>query len=273
MTPFESAAIVEFGEARAYADLYRAPDPAQARQFGIGLRRLGPAWLYTAAAIDIPLLNRVVGLGVGEPATETQVDDVLAHFDVVGVRNFTIQLSPAAQPAALPEWLAARGLAASSNWVKMIRAREAPAGVATRLKVELVDAGRASTFGDVASAGFGMPPALGAWLAAGVGRSGWRHYLALDSGRPVGAGALFISERVGWLGIGATLPEARGQGAQGAIMVQRIRDAIAYGCDWIVTETGEETPGEPNPSYHNMLRTGFQLAYPRPNYVLGRPSG
>jgi len=42
---------------------------------------------------------------------------------------------------------------------------------------------------------------------------------------------------------------------------------MALGCKWFVTETGEETADEPNPSYHNMLRSGFELAYLRPNYV------
>jgi hypothetical protein len=50
-------------------------------------------------------------------------------------------------------------------------------------------------------------------------------------------------------------------------MVQRLRDGIEMGCEWFVTETDEDTVANPNPSYHNMLRTGFKLAYTRPNYM------
>ena len=50
-------------------------------------------------------------------------------------------------------------------------------------------------------------------------------------------------------------------------MAQRIRDGMALGCRWLITETGEDTPEHPNPSYHNMLRTGFKLAYHRANYM------
>jgi hypothetical protein len=32
-------------------------------------------------------------------------------------------------------------------------------------------------------------------------------------------------------------------------------------------ETGKETPEDPNPSYRNMVRSGFQLAYDRHNWV------
>ena len=35
----------------------------------------------------------------------------------------------------------------------------------------------------------------------------------------------------------------------------------------LVTETGEDSPEQPNPSFHNMIRTGFSLAYQRPNYL------
>jgi hypothetical protein len=50
-------------------------------------------------------------------------------------------------------------------------------------------------------------------------------------------------------------------------MTERIREAIRQGCRWIITETGEDIPANPNPSYRNMLRSGFRLAYQRPNYI------
>ena len=75
------------------------------------------------------------------------------------------------------------------------------------------------------------------------------------------------SEEVGYLAGAGTLPAARRRGGQGAIMVRRIREALALGCRWLVTETFLDTPEHPNPSLHNMLRTGFQIAYERPNYI------
>ena len=35
----------------------------------------------------------------------------------------------------------------------------------------------------------------------------------------------------------------------------------------IVTETGEDTPQAPNPSYRNMIRAGFRLAHFRDNWA------
>ena len=50
-------------------------------------------------------------------------------------------------------------------------------------------------------------------------------------------------------------------------MARRIEDGRALGCRWFVTETGEDTPERPNPSFRNMLRSGFALGYHRANYM------
>jgi hypothetical protein len=50
-------------------------------------------------------------------------------------------------------------------------------------------------------------------------------------------------------------------------MTRRIADGAALGCRWFASETGQDLPDKPNPSFHNMLRTGFRVAYYRPNYM------
>ena len=139
--------------------------------------------------------------------------------------------------------------------------------ISTDLRIESIGAAHAETFAGVACAAFGMPAAVGPMLTATIGRPGWQHYLAFDGEQAVATAALYVREGVGWLGVGSTLPSHRRRGAQGALMARRIRDGGDLGCRWLVTETGEDTPEQPNPSYHNMLRTGFRLAYQRPNYV------
>jgi GNAT superfamily N-acetyltransferase len=66
---------------------------------------------------------------------------------------------------------------------------------------------------------------------------------------------------------GATLPEARGRGAQSALLTARVRAATGEGCRWLVAETGAEGPGEHNPSLHNMVRVGFEPLYERANWL------
>ncbi|MFN8474551.1 MAG: hypothetical protein U0822_20330 [Anaerolineae bacterium] len=261
----ELADLVEFGEAEAYVDMFRVAP----LDLGLRVERVGGAVCLLAPSIPAVLFNRVVGLGVREPASETVVDEIVALYRAAGISRWAVQVSPSAQPSALSGWLTARGLPVRDNWAKMYRGIEPPSIVATDLTIEVVGRERAQEWAGVALEGFGMPPFLGGWLAASIGEPGWRHYLASDGETSAAAAALYVREAVGWLGIEATRPAFRRRGAQGALMARSIQDAIDMGCRWIVTETGEDTPEHRNPSFHNMLRTGCSLAYLRPNHIAG----
>ncbi len=257
------AELIEFGEAEAYADFVAAAPP----EWSYHVERIGGAVCLFAPNLPAMIFNRVIGLGVREPATEVVLDGIVAQYRQSGARSFSVQLSPAAQPIDLPQWLAARQFVARDNWAKVYRAADHTIEVATDLRVETIDHARAADAANVICAAFGMPASLGIWIENCVGRPGWQYYATFDGDRVVAAGALFVRGEVGWLGMGSTHPDFRRRGAQGALMARRIRDATALGCRWVLTETGEDLPQQPNPSYHNMLRTGFQLAYQRPNYI------
>jgi hypothetical protein len=80
----------------------------------------------------------------------------------------------------------------------------------------------------------------------------------------VATGTLFI-DRDAWLGFGATLKSHRGRGAQGAILAARIRAALEAAAKSISTETGIPHADETGPSFKNIQRAGFRIAYERPN--------
>jgi hypothetical protein len=212
---------------------------------------------------------------VSEPATEAMLDEAIAFLESAGCKNYVAQISPLAQPAQLPEWLAARGFktgdTARWNWAKMYRGNEPAPAVKTDLRVEKIGKDQADAFADVTLPVWGIPPA-GRPLAKGyVGQPGWHHYVAFDGEKPVSVAAMFINGETAWLGFASTLKKYRKRGGQGAMFARRIQDGLALGVKWFVTETGEDTPEDPNPSYHNMLRSGFKLAYLRRNYVHRRP--
>jgi hypothetical protein len=50
------------------------------------------------------------------------------------------------------------------------------------------------------------------------------------------------------------------------LLARRVADALAQGCRVIVTETGEDTADAPNPSFRNMMRTGFRTVHFRDNW-------
>jgi hypothetical protein len=264
--------VLEAIERDAWLDLFASAPAAWAAGAGLRHERLGAADLLVLKAAPIGQFNRLVGLGVEAPASEAVLDAALAGFAAAGIEGFFVQLSPGAQPAALPDWLAARGLAPYRRaWAKFWRDAAPPPAIPTALAIAEVGPDRAADFALAACEGFGMPAAMRPWTAALVGRPGWRAYVAYDGATPAGAGALYCRGGAAWLGVAATIPAYRRRGVQGALMSRRIADAVAAGCRDIVTETGEAVPGEPNSSFDNMLRNGFRVVYSRPNYVRARP--
>jgi hypothetical protein len=79
--------------------------------------------------------------------------------------------------------------------------------------------------------------------------------------------AVYCRGEYAWIDFASTLPGYRGRGGQAALLARRIADGAALGCKWLVVETAEATPEKPAPSYRNMRRYGFEVAYVRPNYL------
>src|SRR5690349_14369393 len=93
----ELAAVVELTEGAAYADLLRAA-PAE---WGCVAEETALGWLLMAPPLDMLLFNRIVGCGIREPARAAELHEMLGRFRERGLRNFGVQLSPAAQPSDL----------------------------------------------------------------------------------------------------------------------------------------------------------------------------
>lgn len=263
------ATMLEFGEARAYADVFQtAPEDLHMRVLSIA-----GAILFICPTLPVILFNRVIGLGF-QPATEANLDQIIDVYREAGLSSFAVQLSPVAEPAEqLPTWLEARGLRRADNWPKVYRLDDPEPEPDTALSIREISQEHAAAFSGIARAAFDMPESLDECIQRSIGREGWRHYLAFAGDDPVACGALFSGDGIGWLGIAGTLPSHRRQGAQGALMARRINDGIRDGCQFLITETGDDLPDQPNPSFHNMLRSGFQLAYQRPNFIFTADQG
>jgi GNAT superfamily N-acetyltransferase len=265
--PDHVADACEAAEAEAWADVALGVTASEGDRLTADVRRIGTACVAVAAGIDSHLINRVIGLGVARPATEADIDDVLALYREHGLSSFAVSLAPKAAPGALAHWLAERGLGRSSTDAKLWRPVGGAPRLRTDLRIELVGADRVADFACINCAAWRTPTEFLPWFEASVGRECWYHYLAFDGADPVAAGALFVTKGVGWLGFGATLPNYRKRGAHGALLARRIRDAAQLGCEIVVTETRAVTTKGPSPSYRNMVRAGFELAYRRPNYA------
>jgi GNAT superfamily N-acetyltransferase len=96
---------------------------------------------------------------------------------------------------------------------------------------------------------------------------GWTPFLAELDGKPIAAGALSIIEGVALLAGASTIPSARKQGAQLALLETRLRFAAEQGCDLAMMGAN---PG--SGSQRNAERHGFRIAYTRIKWRLGQAS-
>jgi len=255
-------------EARAWSDAVLALSERSGNVLRANAAEVNTVKLTSVASLDFGPFNRGLGLGIEQPADEQAVSDIVAFYDRAGVSHYTISVSPLAQPPEIAGWLAAQGMAPTAKSAKLWRLPAATDPVQSSFRTELIDASAAPAWAGVQRAAWGMPKGMTPWFTATVGRSGWRHYLGFDEETPVTAAALFVSERVGWLGFGATVPSHRGRGGQTGTLARRVKDAQELGCSLLVTETGD--PSEtPNPSYDNIVRAGFELGYLRTEYSPG----
>lgn len=217
--------------------------------------------------------NRVLGLGIDAPVRPDDVAAAAALYRAAGVARFFLHLHPAARTDAVTRALAAAGLEPARGWRKFERRLDTPLpGVPGGLEVREIDAVHAERFAAIVCAGFDLGEVAIAWFARLPGREGWRAFMAFDGATPVGAGALFVDGEVAWTDFGATAPAHRGRGAQYANLVHRLHVARALGCRRAYTCTGEAVPGDPQHSYANIRRCGFEEREIRENWAPPKPA-
>lgn len=262
----EPTQVAERIERAALESLHRSASAQVRERVGLGLEEVDGALVAVATGEPGILLNRTLGLGLAAPATKQGVRRICRIYEEHGVGRYFVHRHPHARPAELEPWLREAQLEPARRWMKFSRGTlPAPAAV-TDLRVEEIGPAHAATFGSIVADAFDLQHSA-ALLAGVVGQPGWHVYLSFDGDEAVGAGALCLHGTSGWLDMGATKPAGRGRGSQRAILARRIADGIDAGCEHLFTTTGEEVPGDPQHSYHNIQWAGFQESYLRDNYA------
>lgn len=213
------------------------------------------------------MLNRTVGLGTLEPLTEERLRRVVDTYGKHGIYRYFLHVHPRTLDDAPERLLSSLGLARARAWRKFRRGMQAVEDAVCSLRVERIGAKHANVFGRIAAEAFGLPPAAAEGIASLVGDPRWHLFMTFDGDTPAGTGGVFVDGSWAWCEYGATAPSFRRRGGQAALMRARIRVALAAGCEHIGTETGEPAPGDPQHSYRNILRCGFEEAELRENWI------
>ena len=241
--------------------------PVEARD-GLGLYLEQHVDVCVAIAEHEPsiLINRALGLGTRSPVTLKTIQAVVSAYAIHNIRRYFFHVYP--DTISDRSWLEQAGLEKARGWMKFQRGAEMPPAAKTDLRIERIGQRHAHSFGRIVCNAFGMSERAIPLLAGLVHDERWHVYLSFDGETPAGAGALFLHDGYAWLEWGATAPDFRRRGSQGAIMEARIRAALDHGCSHMFTETGEAAGADPQHSYGNILRFGFEAAVLRENWTI-----
>jgi len=210
-------------------------------------------------------VNRAVGAVFGSEEPNELLDTLEAFFDAAGLPP-SLEVCPWA-PKPLVAVLRDRGYAV--EWFRNVYAHSLrslpPKG---RLDIQEVgdelEAEWTAILGAGAAPGTDERRISDEFCAANHRVSGALNLVATIDGKAVGTGSLTPVSTVAWLGGAATLPEARGRGAQHALLVERLHRARRLGCTLAAV-----TAVPDGVSARNLTRVGFQLLYTQA--VMTRP--
>ncbi len=126
----------------------------------------------------------------------------------------------------------------------------------TELRIEQVGPHATWQVSEVARLGFAVEGML-RWWRAPLGRPGWAQFVAYDADEAVATAALHLApgSSTAHLCGAATVPQARGRGAQSALLAERMSLAARLGATHVAAKAAVGSA-----SSRNLERTGFAVA-------------
>jgi len=267
-------ALADGNEARVYESLVLnagLPGFAASRE-GAGGGEGSAVLLRSSAVPSALVVNRVLGLGAGEPLDEARLDRFLACY---GDAGFGIEIGAALCTPGVLAWLKGRRFRRLAQ-SQMMACETARAQVAGRydkwaqqsgLRIERVGPEQGAVVSALCCENFKVPAAVGELVRAGPSGPGWRRWLAFDGELPVGASLSHVGEGIGWCGWTSVSPSHRGRWIHAGFVARQFDDAFEAGCRWITTDTALGTRERPDPVRLNLKRFGFFDIYLRPLFV------
>ncbi len=220
---------------------------------------------------DSPI-TQTFGLGLWEPVGTAEFDRLEGFFLERGA-HVHHEISPLADKELWPQ-IADRGYAAIEFTSVMFQelAFLQPAPEDGEVQIRVATAQDREVYIRTSLAGWSHVPDIeelvGPMMDTAFSAKGAVLFLAEKDGIAIATGGLNIHGGVALLAGASTIPEARRQGAQRALLSVRLKYAREAGCD--IAAIGAE-PG--SASQRNAERQGFRIAYTRTKWELRKNSG
>jgi GNAT superfamily N-acetyltransferase len=237
----------------------------------------GAAWIEVGGAyamfdgVESPL-TQTFGLGMFEDATDAHLDEIEAFYRERGATVFH-EVSPLADQSILT-LLAERGYRPIEMTSVMYQEIDSAGTHQTPLNPDIttrvINPDEADLWAEVASKGWATEhPMLGEFMLnfgkIAARTAGGHPFIAELDGHPIAAGGFAIYDDICILAGASTIPEARRQGAQNALLSARLNLASERGCRMAMMCAA---PG--SQSQKNAQKNGFRIAYTRTKWqVMG----
>ena len=232
----------------------------------------GATWIEVAGAyamfdgVGSPL-TQTFGLGVFEPVTLAHIETLEHFFRSRGADVFH-EVCPLADNSVFTLFgeRGYRPVEFSNVLYRPIsRDLRLAASINEQVNVRVAEKHEINLWAETASEGWSEFPEVTEFMLD-VGQvsavSDSLSFLAELDGQPIGTGTLIIADDVALLAGASTVPTARRQGAQLALLEGRLRYAAAHGCTvgMMVAQPGSG-------SQRNAERHGFRIAYTRTKWA------
>jgi len=213
-------------------------------------------------------VSQTFGLGMFHPVSADTLNTIERFFHERGAEVYH-EVSPLADPSTFA-LLNERGYQpmefTSVLFRPISRDITLPSAPNERIEVRLRTDDEQNVWSDTALAGWGEFEEVREFMKD-MGKvhacSESLGFLATLDDQPIATGMMSMHEGVALLAGASTIPEARRQGAQNALLENRLRYAAEQGCDIAMMAT---LPG--SASQRNAERNGFRIAYTRIKWQL-----
>lgn len=214
-------------------------------------------------------LTQTFGLGTMGKLGDAELAEIEAFYEQRKAPVFH-EISPLAPLDSLTI-LRQRGYAPIELTSVLVRpispGMDLPQPISSSLAVRSIRRGEESSWARVAAEGWSQDTEFAEMIyelsVTSAHRSPDTTFWAELAGEPIATGAMFMSHRIALLAGASTIPRARKQGAQNALLAGRLQAAAAAGCQLAMMCA---LPG--SPSQRNAQRQGFQIAYTRIKWQL-----
>lgn len=257
-----------------WLDDFASAPPHVAAALGLATSRIGEL-VMVRSHVPFSHFNMVLTLGCPAPADDAAFDAIERFYAPGGAGRHWVLAHQYDQPRNLAQQLIARGYRPDGAWERVVLQGVPTDRWATHAQgCEFVTTANATAWIAFLLECYRMPPVIGEWLGALVGRRGWTHAIRRERGRTAGrvvmARSLYQDEAGwAWLGIDAPIPGVMAPCFEDDqyVVATLIADATTRGACAFVSDIEAPSPTRDSEAYVRWGELGFEPVYRRELYV------